>query len=410
MARLILTTVLVLGTLSVSGIAAADDGPGVSVSPGGLAAALATARPGQTLTLLPGLHAGSFTVDVALRLVGEPGAIVAGDGEGPVLVLAADDIHVSDLTLRGSGADLSRDDAVVVLHEARRITVERCRVEARAFGIYVRAGGEHHILDNRVDGDATLPVAERGNGVHLWHTEGNEVRGNRMVDVRDGVYLSFAHENRILENQGSDLRYGIHYMYSERNTLLGNRFSRGTGGIALMYSMDNRIEGNEAEANQDFGILCQQLERSLVEGNRVIGNGRGFYLQGSVGNRFLDNEASGNGVGVYLTAGSEANTFTENRFSGNLVQVFEDRAGGNLWWQAGRGNAWSDYAGFDWDGDGVGETPYRLQTTASALMARRPAVRWFWLSPILTLLDWWQARLARPAETSFDRYPLVASP
>ena len=109
---LALATTLVLGTTRV---AAADDVPGRRVHPGGLAAALATALPGQTLTLLPGVHAGPFTVDVAVRLEGEPGAVVAGDGQGPVLVLTADGISVSDLTLRGSGADLSQDDAVVLL-------------------------------------------------------------------------------------------------------------------------------------------------------------------------------------------------------------------------------------------------------------------------------------------------------
>jgi nitrous oxidase accessory protein len=361
------------------------------------------------LILLPGVHPGPLTVAAPVRLVGEPGAIVEGDGRGPVLVLTADDILVSDLTVRGSGADLSHDDAVVLLHEAHRITVERCRIEARAFGIYLRAGGEHRIVDNQVFGDTGLPVAERGNGIHLWHTEGNEVRGNRLEDVRDGIYLSFAHDNHITGNQGNGLRYGIHYMYSERNVLEDNRFSGCSGGIALMFSMDNRIAGNDTEGNREFGILCQQIERSLLSGNRVTANGRGFYLQNSVANRFVDNEVAVNGVGVYLTAGSESNVFTGNRFGGNLVQVFEDRAGANSWWETGRGNAWSDYAGFDWNGDGVGEAPYRLQTSASALMARRPAVRWFWMSPALALLDWWQARLARPAATSFDPYPLVTA-
>ena len=77
---------------------------------------------------------------------------------------------------------------------------------------------------------------------------------------------------------------------------------------------------------------------------------------------------------------------------------------------AGRGNLWSDYAGFDWDGDGVGETPYRLHTAASALLARRPVTRWFWMSPILALLDWWEARLVAPEVGTFDPFPLIGDP
>ncbi len=342
-----------------------------------------------------------------VALIGEAGAIIDGDGQGTVLTLEADGISVRGLTVRGSGSDLAQDDAVVLLAEASGVSVERCRIESRAFGIYLRAGKSNRITDNEVQGDTSLAIARRGNGIHLWHSEQNEIRDNRLIDVRDGVYLSFAHDNLIRGNQGTALRYGIHYMYSERNTLHGNRISRCSGGIALMFSMRNRIEANEAVDNEQFGILCQQLEHSHLERNRVSGNGRGFYLQNSAANRFVANRLDGNGVGAYLTAGSERNVFSGNRFEGNLVQVFDTRPGSSTFHEAGRGNLWSDYAGFDWDGDGVGDTPYRLHTAASALLARRPVTRWFWMSPILALLDWWEARLVAPPATSVDPFPLV---
>lgn len=384
----------------------------LAVGPGELEAVLSRAALGDTLKLAPGVHPGPITIDRPVRLEGAPGAILQGPGAGTVLTLTADGTAVSGLTVRGSGADLARDEAVILIVEARDVTVEKCRVEARAFGIYLQAGGGHRILGNEVVGDTSLKVARRGNGIHLWKTEHNEVRGNRLVAVRDGIYLSFAHDNLIHGNRGNGLRYGIHYMYSERNSLTENRFAGCTGGIALMFSMRNRIERNETVDNRDFGILCQQIEHSHLEGNRAAGNGRGFYLENSAGNRFVDNRLEGNGVGAYFTAGSEQNVFTGNRFSGNLVHVFEDRvfegrAGANAFFDQGRGNFWSDYAGFDWNGDGIGETPYRLSTAASALMARRPVARWFWMSPALALLDWWDARLATPGADSFDPFPLV---
>ena len=382
-------------------------GAEIPVEPGSLDKAIQRAEPGDTLRLAPGIHPGPITIDLAVDVVGSPGAILEGPGVGTVLTLRADGIVVSGLTVRGSGADLAQDEAVILIVEAQDVTVENCRVEARAFGIYVQAGGGHHILGNEVLGDTSLEVARRGNGIHLWNTEGNEIRDNRLVEVRDGVYLSFAHDNVIDRNEGTGLRYGIHYMYSERNVLTGNRFSSCTGGIALMFSMRNRIEDNETVDNRDFGILCQQIEHSHLEGNRVAGNGRGFYLENSAGNHFVRNRLQRNGVGVYLTAGSEQNVFTGNRFDGNLVHAFEDHAGANAFFDQGRGNFWSDYSGFDWNGDGVGETPYRLNSAASALIARRPVARWFWMSPALALLDWWDARLGTPGSDSLDPFPLV---
>lgn len=385
------------------------------VVPGGLAAALEAATDGETLRLSPGIYKGSYTLTRAVALRGEPGAVIEGDGSGTVLTLAADGIVISGLTVRGSGADLSKDDAVIRLRRVHHASVENCRVFARAFGIYLEAGGSNTIVDNEVHGDASLAVPRRGNGIHLWKTTDNEIRSNRLTDVRDGVYLSFAHDNLIRANQGAGLRYGIHYMYSERNRLIGNRFRGCTGGIALMFSMDNHIENNETLENRDFGILCLQLERSMVRGNIMVRNGRGLYLQNSAVNTLTDNRLEENGVGVFMTAGSERNQFSGNRFDRNLVQVYEDRGGSNRgddnrWTVAGRGNFWSDYAGFDWDGDGIGETPYRLQTTTSALMARRPAARWFWMSPMFALLDWWNTQLAMADPLSIDSAPLTVAP
>jgi len=395
---------LLCGLSLTSPLGAAD----LAVAPGKLAEVLAEAGPGDTLRLLEGIHRGNFTIASRLRLIADPGAVIEGEGRGTVLVLEADGISLSGLIVRGSGDDLFQDDAVILLRETSGITVEHCRIDARAFGIYLRGGADHKIVGNEVHGDLSLPRERRGNGIHLWQSERNEIRDNRLVDVRDGVYLSFAHDNLIVGNHGTELRYGIHYMYSERNSLLGNHFSHCTGGIALMFSMRNRIEANEAVDNDQFGILCQQLEHSHIEANQLSGNGRGFYVENSAANRFVANRLLANGVGAYLTAGSEENVFVANHFVGNLVQVYEDHEGANDFFDNGQGNFWGDYAGFDWDGDGVGETPYRLGTAAASLMARRPTTRWFWMSPVLVLLDWWDAQLTVSRDASFDPFPLVA--
>lgn len=398
----------VAASFLVCGVAGAARSESLVVAPGELASALQRAAPGEEIVLQPGLYRGPIQIEKSVHLRGKPGAVVEGPGQGTVLTLSADGIEIRSLTVRGSGSDLARDDAVVLLLEARDITVEDCLIESRAFGIYLRGGSEHHVTNNRIEGDASIEPARRGNGIHLWHSERNEVSDNRIADTRDGVYLSFAHENRISGNEGKGLRYGIHYMYSERNVLTGNRFTRSTGGIALMFSLGNRIENNETDDNRDFGILCQQLERSKLVANRARGNGRGFYLENSAQNDVTENELAANGVGAYLTAGSERNSFSKNLFEGNLVQVYEDHAGENEWSRDGRGNYWSDYVGIDWDGDGVGDTPYRLQTATSALMARRPTARILWMSPLLSLLDWWDQRALVSPRGALDPFPLVS--
>jgi nitrous oxidase accessory protein len=379
------------------------------VAPGQLSSVLTEAQSGDAVLLETGIHRGPVVLLRAITLSGTPGALLVGDGHGTVLVLAADGIVVEDLVVRGTGSDLGHDDAAIELRTIRNATVRRVTIETRGFGIYVRSGGGHRLIDNLVEGDARVQQARRGNGIHLWHTEHNEIRDNHLSEVRDGVYLSFAHDNTIAGNRGLGLRYGIHYMYSERNTLDSNRFEDSVGGIALMFSRSNLIMRNETHRNQRFGILCQMIEGSRLIDNRASANGRGFYVENSATNRFTGNYLRANGVGAYLTAGSEQNVLVGNSFEGNLVQVYRQHAGRNVWWEEQRGNHWSDYLGLDWNGDGVGETPHRIETASSALLARRPELRWLWLSPLLALLDWWSLKIGAAAPDGYDPYPLVAA-
>ena len=158
-------------------------------------------------------------------------------------------------------------------------------------------------------------------------------------------------------------RYGINYMYWSatvgREPLPGR-----TGGIALMFSMNDRIADNEASDNRDFGILCQQLEHSMLAHNRSAHNGRGFFLENSADNRFVDNRVEDDGVGVFLTAGSEANVHGQLNMqatcSCRCSRIATPRT---PHWGAGGGNAWSEYTGLDWNGNGVGDVPHgHLQT------------------------------------------------
>lgn len=397
------TAILATGLLLGGFVQAAD----ISVAPGDLAGAIAHASDGDVLELQPGVHPGPIFIERPITLRGQVGVVIAGDGTGDAVTILADGARLEALEVRGAGSDLAEDDAAILVREAKGVTIRGCLVRCRAFGIYLHAGEGHQVLDNTVIGDASLPSSSRGNGIHLWHTRDNEVRGNVLRDTRDGVYLSFAHENRITANRGASLRYGIHYMYSEQNLLEANHFERCTGGLALMYSKKNRLIRNISNDNRDFGILCLSLERSVIEGNETRHNGRGLFLENSHSNRFQGNAVVKNGVGVYLTAASEDNVFTENRFLENLVQVYQRRPELNRWHDECRGNRWSDYLGADWNRDGIGDAPYQLSQSAANLMAHRPATRWLWMSPALMFLDWWDGVGEVPGRTVDDPFPLV---
>jgi nitrous oxidase accessory protein len=380
-----------------------------AVTPADFSRALTEAKSGDTLRLAPGVYHGPFVVSVpSLRIVGDDCVVIDGGGQGMAMTLAADGIDLEHIAVRASGSDLASNDALILIRDARHVSVRRCHLASSAFGIYVRGGGDNLIERNQVHGNAAMARSRRGNGIHLWHTERNRVLDNDLADVRDGLYLSFAHHNLISGNHAAGVRYGIHYMYSDDNVVAGNHLENCLGGAVLMFSRRNHIEHNDSIGNAGFGILLLSIDSSAVIGNLIARNDRGLVLENSNSNRFEKNRIAGNAVGAFITAGSDDNIFAANSFDANLVQAYVSHSGINRWSDERRGNYWSDYSGFDLNGDGVGETPYRLQDAASALMATRPQARWFMMSPAFALLDWFQQRTVAPADSFIDPAPLVA--
>jgi len=95
---------------------------------------------------------------------------------------------------------------------------------------------------------------------------------------------------------------------------------------------------------------------NVIFGNDVSDNDCGVYLYYSSGNLISGNNLSSSGDGIYLSYSSNDNIIYQNNFVNNIVQVWSDSV--NVWNYGREGNFWSDYAGQDLNGDGMGDTPY----------------------------------------------------
>ena len=107
--------------------------------------------------------------------------------------------------------------------------------------------------------------------------------------------------------------------------------------------------------------------------------------------------------------------YTDNVFQENHEQMTVSGSGNlvnNRWSQAGRGNYWSDYAGFDVDANGVGDLPYRVQSLYEDLLQSYPELRLFQLSPATQALDLAAQAfpIFQPAAKLVDEHPLTAPP
>ena len=80
------------------------------------------------------------------------------------------------------------------------------------------------------------------------------------------------------------------------------------------------------------------------------------------------------------------------------------------WSRDGRGNAWSQYRGYDANRDGIGDVPHRVEDAMDALIRRNALAQAFLYTPAHLALEA-AARmfpLYRQQPVLVDEYPLMA--
>jgi nitrous oxidase accessory protein len=232
-------------------------------------------------------------------------------------------------------------------------------------------------------------------------------------------------------------------MSSNNNRVIQNTFTHNLSGALLMFSHDLLLKDNELSANRQgasgAGILAKDVDNLFVEGNLIVRNKYGLQADGTPQAKgatatFLNNTFALNDTGVGLMTNAPI-TFVENAMIENTVQVEAlggalfggevadthtgvttppaagisgDHAGhggqaaaespptglatgsvatGAVWSIGGRGNYWSDYRGYDADGDGVGDRAYRPEPAFVGAMADNPTLRLFQFTLAQQALD-----------------------
>ena len=362
---------------------------------------LSSATAGDEVRLGGGTWTGHFRVERAVHLIGES-ALLDGGGTGTVLVVDAPGAIVEGLRIRGSGHDLGGPDSgVYVTPASTRAVIRDLEIEDCAFGIWVHQTLAAVVAGNRIRGRSELHPSTRGNGIHLFDSDSLLVRDNHISGARDGIYISATDDSRFERNLVEDQRFGIHYMFSQRNTLRENVSRRNNGAYALMQSSDLLVVGNRAEASRERGILFRDAQRCVIRDNVIVGGAEGMFFYSSTENEIIGNRIEGNEIGAKIWAGTLRNVIRDNDFIGNRRQVFFVSSSDLFVGEEGRGNYWSDYLGWDQDGDGIGDRPYRVDSFTADLLYRFPSAALLLRSPALELLAHLQER--RP----FLRVPTV---
>jgi len=385
---------LAVGSVMLPTLAVSADVIYVPATDGAFAAAVATAQPGDTLRLAPGIHRGEIKLEKSLTIEGETDAIIDGGGKAQVLVITKPNTIIRGLTVRNSGRSLATEDAgIFVTKTGVGSLIENVTVRSSLIGIYLKGAQDTIVRSNKIFGLTDLRVNERGNGIQIWSSPGAIIEDNEIRDGRDGIFVTTSKRNIFRRNSFERTRIAVHYMYTNNSEVSENVSKGNHVGYALMYSKRLKVLDNVSIGDRDHGILLNYANRSVLERNVVKdGKTKCVFIYNSSRNAFRQNHFQGCGIGIHFTAGSERNLFTENAFIANRHQVKYVGTRWLDWSDNGRGNYWSDNAAFDLNADGLADTPYKPNDMVDGILWAYPAAKLLLNSPAVRTLRWAQRK------------------
>lgn len=353
---------------------------------------LAQAEAGDTLILDGGVYAGPLTIGKSIAVIGRNQAVIDGANRGTVVTVTAPGVILRGLTIRNSGSSLNDEDAGITVL-APRALIEDNRIERVLFGVYIKKADSCVVSNNFIEGKAELAIPRRGDLVRAWYSQAVQIKGNTLRHGRDMI-IWFSKGSVVSDNNVTHARYGVHFMYSDDCRISDNILTGNSVGAYMMYSRRLIIERNTIAYNRGpsgFGIGLKDFDDGLLRENLIVDNRVGIFVDNSPRSvessmDYQHNLIAYNDIGISLLSFVSRSHLSENSFIENYEQVGVNGGGdliGNQWTD----NYWSDYVGYDADGDGTGDLPYKSQEVFENLMDRHPRLRWFLYSPAVQAIE-----------------------
>ena len=269
----------------------------------------------------------------------------------------------------------------VYFYQSHNNNLANTSIQNNGYGIYLYRSHNNSIVNNSLVEDGIFPFESYDNIV-----ENNLVNNKPLIylenqrdlaiDSDAGQIVVLKCENIVIENQNiTQTDVGVFLEETNRTIVKNNILLNNTVGIYLGYSANNTIRHNRIEKNEN-GVRIYASTNNTITRNIIQNNSdESIDLSYSSNITITYNILKYNDYGIYLYLSSN-NTIYLNNFIENAKHYYISGGSGNTlyspqpltYYYRGNqytnhtGNYWGDYTGSDPDGDGIGNTPYGLDS------------------------------------------------
>ena len=249
------------------------------------------------------------------------------DSYEPIVVTADNTvIDGNGYTLQGPGSDTG-----IYLKDRNDVTIKNLTITGWGDGIYIDPCTNIIIANNIITANE-FGVNMGEDSSHVKLTD-NTISNNQL-----GVYMRmFCSDITFFNNTIAHNQDGIHMEYCSGVSITNNTIAHNHLGVRMWPPNKVTLADNDIFFNYD-GIHMVYASNVNITNNLI----------------FLNNNN-----GVYLENCSDITIFM-NTLIENTNHVYDNRA--NHFDDSTHGNYWSDYTGTDTNRDGIGETPYLIDT------------------------------------------------
>jgi len=335
--------------------------------------AIKRAKSGDEIFIHKGTYLESdIEIDKSLKITGEKGSIIDGKNIGTIIAVKADNVEISNLTLKNVGYEHIKDYAAILVHKSNHFVIKNVTMEKVLTGIKIEKS-KNGIIANNIIFSGNQSEIIIASGISVWHSSDLKIKNNTVYGMRDGIYFEFVKDSTIENNTAyKNYRYGLHFMFSNNNSYINNDFFENGAGVAVMFSKyiimkKNKFRNNWGSAS--YGLLLKEIYDADITENKFFKNTVAIYVEGSTRVNYFKNQFHENGWAIKVAGACYKNIVKKNNFIGNSFDVsYHSNINDNEF----SNNYWSSYTGYDLNKDAIGDVPYRPVKLFSFLVARYP--------------------------------------